>query len=545
MSVGIISEHVAILNAEPLSIEAFGQAFVKFPLSSELSFVLLFLLVLGILLKLFFYIRSLCALRLLVYSSKAVEGEWTDVLERSSKIMRMNRSIELRQSGRVSTPSTCGVLSPCIILPSAMVSDSCLAQSGAQVLQHELAHIKRHDPLIAGLQAVVSIFLFWHPAVNYVNKNIRYEREIACDDWVVSNNAQHDNAGVKAYAYSIVSIAESLTTHTAPAHSVACVNNSSGLQERIRILLDRRADHSTSVNLMSNLWVASIALGFLFFSSALLPKLPFSLFPKNSEIGVAALSVLPVAPYAIAVESENSTHDSDPVAAIPAPHLRQLVAYDVPLPIPEFNRSLAGDEANVSRSRAERIGSMFASKAVETKYVDTLAMETIKPILTKFAPVLVDEFVDQRAGFPDAAFTMGNTQPEKNDLVIVDSLSRAELVDEIMEIELELYRVFNSVTERNDLKMYCESQAILGSYINQTTCEPEFLRTARSENFGHSMGTAARMSEYNTSVGLRKDMKAEYAELAAEILREMQGNQYLLELYQVLVGLRGRLVEMA
>ena len=352
---------------------------------------------------------------------------------------------------------------------------------------------------------------------------------------MVSNSAHHDNTGVKAYAYSIVSIAESLATHTTPAaHSVACVNSSLGLQERIRILLDRRVDHSTSVNLMPNVWVVSMALGFMFFSSALLPKLPSSLFLKNSEIDVAGLSVLPVTPYTISIELEDSILDRQPIVITTAPIVRQLVDYDIPLPIPEYNQELKDNETSVGLSRAERIRSVFTSKAVEIKYANTLAMETIKPTLNKIMPVSVGEFVDQQADFLSAAFAMDNTQSEKNDLIIVDSLSRAELKDEILKIEVELYRVFNSVTQRKDLKMYCKSEKILGSYIDQTICEPEFLRTARSENIGHTM------SDYN----LRNGMSVEFAELAAEILKEMKESQYLLELYQVLAGLRGRLGEM-
>lgn len=544
MSGGILSASVAVLNSGSLSLEALSRAFVEFPLSRQLAISIFLLLALGVGAKLLLYIHAVRALRVLVDSSEAVEGEWAAVLEHCSKTMCMSRRIELRNSNGLSTPSTCGVLKPCIILPSAMVRDGSLVGSRAQVLQHELAHIKRRDPLIAGLQAIVSVLLFWHPAVNYVNKKIRYEREIACDDWVVSNSTHGDNAGIKAYAYSIVGIAESLSVHSSPAHSVACVNNSLGLQERIRILLDRRADHSTSVNLMPNVWVASLALGFMFFASALLPKLPSSIFQQSIELEVVSLPTLPATPTITPRELDGVVLQIEPITFSIEPGVQQIAEYEVPLPILDFVPSLEADESSAVLSRAARIESTFDSKAVEMTRVNTLAREMIKPILDRVAPVSLDELVDQQADFSSDALAFDDTYAESNDLVIIDSLSRAELAREILKIELELYRVFNSVTDRDDLKMYCDTETILGSYIGQTTCEPEFLRTARSENISISMGTA-RMNQINTSVGLSKDMKAEYAELAGEILKEMKSNQYLLELYQVLAGLRGRLVELA
>jgi TonB family protein len=53
------------------------------------------------------------------------------------------------------------------------------------VLCHELAHVLRHDYLVSVAQSVVEALLFYHPAVWWVSRQIRRERECCCDDLAV------------------------------------------------------------------------------------------------------------------------------------------------------------------------------------------------------------------------------------------------------------------------------------------------------------------------------------------------------------------------
>jgi hypothetical protein len=54
------------------------------------------------------------------------------------------------------------------------------------ILAHELAHIRRHDYLVNLLQTGVETVLFYHPAVWWLSRRIRLERELCCDDRVVA-----------------------------------------------------------------------------------------------------------------------------------------------------------------------------------------------------------------------------------------------------------------------------------------------------------------------------------------------------------------------
>jgi hypothetical protein len=50
------------------------------------------------------------------------------------------------------------------------------------ILAHELAHVRRHDYLANLLQTLVETLFFYHPAVWWLSRQIRNERENCCDD---------------------------------------------------------------------------------------------------------------------------------------------------------------------------------------------------------------------------------------------------------------------------------------------------------------------------------------------------------------------------
>lgn len=98
--------------------------------------------------------------------------------------MEITRPVRLVQSACVSVPTAIGWLRPVVLLPASTVTGLRPEQIEA-ILAHELAHIRRHDYAINLLQSLVETLLFYHPAVWWVSKRIRDERELCCDDLAV------------------------------------------------------------------------------------------------------------------------------------------------------------------------------------------------------------------------------------------------------------------------------------------------------------------------------------------------------------------------
>jgi BlaR1 peptidase M56 len=88
-------------------------------------------------------------------------------------------------SMRVEVPTVVGWLRPRVLIPAGSLARLALGQLEA-LLAHEIAHIRRHDYLVNLLQVGVEVLLFFHPAVWWVSRRIREEREHCCDDMAVA-----------------------------------------------------------------------------------------------------------------------------------------------------------------------------------------------------------------------------------------------------------------------------------------------------------------------------------------------------------------------
>ncbi len=105
----------------------------------------------------------------------------SQTVERLARAMRVSRPVAVMQSMIVNVPSLIGWLRPVILLPAGLATGLSAEQLEA-ILLHELAHVRRMDYLVNLLQRLVETVLFYHPAVWFISRRIRTERENCCDD---------------------------------------------------------------------------------------------------------------------------------------------------------------------------------------------------------------------------------------------------------------------------------------------------------------------------------------------------------------------------
>ena len=117
-------------------------------------------------------------------ATTALTGPWQAKLKELARRVGVSRPLRLLQSAWVEVPTVIGWLRPVILLPASCLTGLTPAQLES-ILAHELAHIRRHDYLINVLQNLVETLLFYHPAVWWVSRRIRAEREHCCDDLAV------------------------------------------------------------------------------------------------------------------------------------------------------------------------------------------------------------------------------------------------------------------------------------------------------------------------------------------------------------------------
>jgi beta-lactamase regulating signal transducer with metallopeptidase domain len=110
---------------------------------------------------------------------------WRARVDEMRKALGIAQAVATRLTADVLVPCTARMLRPVIWLPLSLLTRTPAEQIEA-LLAHELAHIARRDWLWNQLQCVVEALLFFHPAVWWLARRIRQEREHACDDLAVA-----------------------------------------------------------------------------------------------------------------------------------------------------------------------------------------------------------------------------------------------------------------------------------------------------------------------------------------------------------------------
>jgi beta-lactamase regulating signal transducer with metallopeptidase domain/uncharacterized protein YnzC (UPF0291/DUF896 family) len=97
----------------------------------------------------------------------------------------IRRAIQFCECSWLQAPAVIGWFRPIVFLPLSAVTGLSDAQLRL-VIAHELAHIRRYDAFVNVFQVCVETLLFYHPAVWWLNRRIRSEREHCCDETAVA-----------------------------------------------------------------------------------------------------------------------------------------------------------------------------------------------------------------------------------------------------------------------------------------------------------------------------------------------------------------------
>lgn len=107
------------------------------------------------------------------------------VLDRLRGRLGVRFAVRLRESASVRVPAVVGWVRPVVLMPIGLLAGITPEQLEL-ILAHELAHIRRRDFLANLIQTAIETGLFYHPAVWWISRTARIEREACCDDLVVA-----------------------------------------------------------------------------------------------------------------------------------------------------------------------------------------------------------------------------------------------------------------------------------------------------------------------------------------------------------------------
>jgi beta-lactamase regulating signal transducer with metallopeptidase domain len=182
--VSVFDEHAVVAQgsrvAQGFSPASFLASIDRFLPTITISWLAGVILLLARMAGGWWHVRRLHRLALATASSR-----WQTSCRRLAYRLGLPAAAHVVESALVDVPTVVGWLRPAILLPIAAIASLSPSQVEA-ILAHELAHIRRHDYAVNVLQTIAETLLFYHPAVWWVSRRIRVEREHCCDDIAVA-----------------------------------------------------------------------------------------------------------------------------------------------------------------------------------------------------------------------------------------------------------------------------------------------------------------------------------------------------------------------
>jgi len=152
-------------------------------------------------------------------------------------VMWRGRRTELMVCDGVHAAAVLGGGSPTIALAPTLL-ERLDDQDLDHIVIHEWAHVQRRDDLLQLLQSCISVVAGWHPAVWWLDRQLRIEREIACDEMAVAVTGS-----ARGYAASLVKLA-SLQASPPVTRTALTAVGPGGLRRRIIRIMSR--DHGAT-----------------------------------------------------------------------------------------------------------------------------------------------------------------------------------------------------------------------------------------------------------------------------------------------------------
>jgi uncharacterized protein YjbI with pentapeptide repeats/beta-lactamase regulating signal transducer with metallopeptidase domain len=234
--------------------------------------------------------------------------EYRDAMPQWLRANKGARDVRLCVSDDTDVPVAVGLFDAMILIPRSLLARLSEPEVD-QICLHELAHLRRADDWTNGAQRVIAALLGWNPAAQFIGQQLDLEREVACDDWVLSYIGK-----VRPYALCLTKMAEGASWPRQPIPAPGVFATRKHISLRIERLLG--AGRNVATNLALGPAAAAVAV-----------------------VGAIALVIAVVAPSVaapcigsvpVAATASQSSHAAMRTIAPPSPLIRTAAAGSLP-----------------------------------------------------------------------------------------------------------------------------------------------------------------------------------------------------------------------
>ncbi len=124
-------------------------------------------------------------LRRLLRVPEIADGQIRLLVDEIRQLLHIGRVVRVVDSYADFGPAVFGFVRPVMVLPLSMIS-GLPPETVRAIVAHELAHVRRYDYVFNLAQMVIESVLYFNPAVWWINRQVRLEREACCDAMAVS-----------------------------------------------------------------------------------------------------------------------------------------------------------------------------------------------------------------------------------------------------------------------------------------------------------------------------------------------------------------------
>ena len=172
------------------------------------GYILLGIWIFGILAMIILVIKSSLRLHTLEKSALPLQNqEVRRLYHRCLEEMGIHRDIPVYSTAFLKSPIIVGLLKPCIYLPIHLISDYDETDMRYMLL-HELQHYKHHDAIANYLMNLAGVVYWFNPLVWYALKEMRNDREVACDTSVLK---MLEEDAYEDYGNTLINFAEKVS----------------------------------------------------------------------------------------------------------------------------------------------------------------------------------------------------------------------------------------------------------------------------------------------------------------------------------------------
>ena len=172
------------------------------------GYILLGIWIVGIFAMIILVIKSSLRLRTLEKSALSLQNpEVRRLYHQCLEEMRIHRNIPVYSTAFLKSPIIVGLLKPCIYLPIHLISDYNESDMRYMLL-HELQHYKHKDAIASYLMNLAGVVYWFNPLVWYALKEMRNDREVACDTSVLK---MLEEDAYEDYGNTLINFAEKVS----------------------------------------------------------------------------------------------------------------------------------------------------------------------------------------------------------------------------------------------------------------------------------------------------------------------------------------------